>query len=196
MTKPKRVVIAFATVAVLTSVFSLRAYSIAGPSMSPSFWLDDLVIANHSAYLINGPERGDVIVYFDSVKNSVAVKRVIGIPGDRVELVENLVLINGSEQKQISLPGEDFRHVPEDNGIGQVIVEEDIFGRKHLVTFTPLQNPKRNYQSEVLKKDEYFILGDHRDNSNDSRYIGPIHEEQIVARVICKLRSNNWRFKR
>ncbi|MEM8939879.1 MAG: signal peptidase I [Bacteroidota bacterium] len=184
MKKTKRVIIAFATIFFLTSALSLRAYSIAGPSMSPSFWLDDIVIANHNAYLLNSPERGDVVVYFDSAKNSAAVKRIIGIPGDEIQLTENLVLINGIEQKQTLKSKEDFSHIPKENGIGEVIAEENIFGENHLITFTPFLNPERNFEANVLKASEYFILGDHRDNSADSRYIGPIHRDQIIGRVI------------
>lgn len=120
-------------------------------------------------------------MYFDSAKNSAAVKRIIGIPGDEIQLTENLVLINGIEQKQTLKSKEDFSHIPKENGIGEVIAEENIFGENHLITFTPFLNPERNFEANVLKASEYFILGDHRDNSADSRYIGPNNRKGHMA---------------
>lgn len=152
--------------------------------MAPNIMLHDMVLANHSAYLLDQPQRGDVVVYFDSAKNTVAIKRIVGIPGDVLTLSENRLSINGIQQPLTLMAPDDFADIHEENGLGKIIAEENIFGRKHFITFSPQLSPKRNFGAGRLAAGEYFILGDHRDNSADSRYIGPIQHEQILAKVI------------
>ncbi len=158
--------------------FTLRAYTIAGPS----YLLNDRVIAKK--YLLRGPERGDVIVYFDANKNSVAVKRLIGLPGDHVKMVDNILFVNEERMNQEQEYPQEFSQVPEENGLGKVIAQEDVFGCKHLITYTPNLIPQSSFEEIELKEDQYFILGDHRDNSADSRFVGPIRLEQIQAKVV------------
>lgn len=81
----------------------VKAFTIAGPSMTPTYWYDDIVVSNHLAYdfrlphtdfvlfKTGQPERGDLIMYFDIPKNVVAAKRIIGIPGDTVSIKDNVV---------------------------------------------------------------------------------------------------------
>ncbi|MBB3696603.1 signal peptidase I [Flammeovirga yaeyamensis] len=184
MKKLKFILLLPAVVFFILCLLSLRAYTIAGPSMSPTLLLNELAIVNHNAYKFGQAERGDMILYFDSIKNSVAVKRLIGIPGDKIEVKENVVYINDIEQKQTFQPRENYNQIPQENGLGDIIAKENIFGQDHLITYTKGKSDKRNFTSITLNENEYFILGDHRDNSADSRFIGPIYGEQILGKVV------------
>ena len=130
-----------------------------------------------------------MIIYYDTHKTNVACKRVIGLPGDKVELQENVVYVNDVAVNQVLLSRDEFDHVPDDNGLGEQIALEALQGATYLVTFTPGAIEASTFGPVVVSPDEYFILGDHRDNSYDSRFIGSIARDQIKGRVIYGARS-------
>lgn len=174
----------------------VKAFTIAGPSMTPTYWYDDIVVSNHLAYdfrlphtdlvlLETGqPERGDLIIYFDIPKNSVAAKRIIGIPGDTVSIKDNVIYLNGEEISQSIEPKRYFDNVPDKNGIGEIVLSEEIDGTSHLITYTPGAGQINSIEPIKVTEGKYFILGDNRDNSGDSRFIGLISRGQIKGKVI------------
>ena len=166
------------------AVLSLRAYSINGPSMSPTVWWGERVIANHLSYLLEDPAAGDMIIYFDTHKNSVACKRIVAIPGDQVWMQNNVLFVNGMEQKHRLLERwtEDMRAGKE--VLGEMVATEETGSITHYLTYTRKKSEKHSFDPIKLQADEYFILGDHRDNSMDSRFIGPIAKDQIQGEVI------------
>lgn len=174
----------------------VKAFTIAGPSMTPTYWYDDIVVSNHLAYDFRlphtdfvlfetgQPERGDVIMYFDIPKNVVAAKRIIGIPGDTVSIKDNVVYLNGEKISQSIEPKRFFDNVPDKNGIGEIVLSEEIDGTSHLITFTPGAGKITSLEPINVTEGKYFILGDNRDNSADSRFIGLISRGQIKGKVI------------
>lgn len=174
----------------------VKAYTIAGPSMTPTYWYDDIVVSNHLAYdlrfphtdyvlLETGlPQRGDLIMYFDIPKNVMAAKRIIGIPGDTVSIKDNVVYLNGEKISQTIEPKQLFNIVPDKNEIGEIVLSEKIDGNSHLITFTPDAGKKTSLEAITVTEGKYFILGDNRDNSADSRFIGLISKGQIKGKVI------------
>ncbi|MBM3756850.1 MAG: signal peptidase I [Acidobacteria bacterium] len=175
----------------------LRAYELAGPSDIPTVLLGDKVIVNHAAYSLKLPysdvgvfrtgslSRGDFVLL--RLKNhprlkSPFFKRVIGLPGEVVEVRDNQVIVDGHKLPLKALSAADFAWVPRNHPIGSEVQDED----GHWITFTPSKGEFRNHGPVQLRAHEYFVLGDNRDYSEDSRVFGPVDEAAILGKVIAK----------
>ncbi|MCH8537625.1 MAG: signal peptidase I [Alkalimonas sp.] len=179
----------------------VRAYTVAGPSMSPTLLVGDFIVSNHAAYDLRlpyldtvllktaEPQAGDLIMYFDIPKNVMATKRIIGVAGDTVSMDNNMLYINGIAATQSDVQRTLFDAVAEQNGLGELVVKETLGSREYLITYTPEKSPVHSFEEVTVTEDTYFILGDHRDNSADSRYIGLISREQIKGRVFHGART-------
>ena len=86
-------------------------------------------------FRVSDPNRGDLIIYYDLSKETIAAKRVIGIPGDTIELRENVVYINDLAADQKKLSRTNFDHVPKENGLANLVLEEQLDGNSHLITY-------------------------------------------------------------
>ena len=130
---------------------------ISGNSMQPLLEASDVVLVNRLAYDLGKPKRYDVVV-FGSEDRKNNVKRVIGLPGETVQIIGGLVYIDGA-------PLED------ESGLGQV----SLAGRAG----SPI----------TLGEDEYFLLGDNRDSSEDSRFanVGNVKADQIQGKVWLRI---------
>ncbi|MEO8034239.1 MAG: signal peptidase I [Acidobacteriota bacterium] len=161
-------------------------------SMKPTIQEGDRVVVNKLAYDLkfpfttiellkwSDPKRADIVVLFSPADGVRLVKRVIAVPGDRIELRNNQLLVNGHIQPTapIGSPVEDDEQGP------TFITEENLAGRVHKVMFTPqLNNEKRTFGPVTVPPGQYFVMGDNRDNSNDSRFIGLIPRAKIVGRA-------------
>jgi len=202
MKRKKKIILGLMALLVpVTALANLRLFNINGPSMAPSLLWGDKVLSNHLAYDLRipftdhvltdfgNPKHGDIVLYWDIPKQTYAVKRIIGLPGDRVEVKENIVYLNDTALEQTSLEPSDFSDTPDKNALGQLIMEEDINGTSHLLTYTSGTGSARNHELTVVPDNQYFILGDHRDNSADSRFIGCISRDQIKGKVFYTLRN-------
>jgi signal peptidase I len=160
-------------------------------SMKPTIEIGDRVVVNKLAYDLKvpfttiellkwaDPQRGDIVVLFSPVDGTRLVKRVVGVPGDIVQLTDNQLLVNGKAAKWSPIvPAEDS-----EQGL-TLITREDLFGRKHPMMMTPhLASNARFFGPERVPGGRYFVLGDNRDNSNDSRFIGYISRKSIVGKA-------------
>jgi signal peptidase I len=104
----------------------------------------------------------------------------MGLPGETIEFRENRVLINGRLLPLQVLNRADFNWVAPVNRIGSDVFNED----GHWISFTPGEGPVRNHAPVSLGAHEYFLVGDNRDESLDSRVWGPIAEERILGKVL------------
>jgi len=137
-------------IAFLIRSFLFQPYRVQMGSMLPTLHENDLIIVNKLTYRFNEPNRGDIVVFHPPNGSSVFyVKRVIGLPGETIEIRNGEVLING------------------------VPLKED-----YLSVATP-----GIYGPRTLGQDEYFVMGDHRNNSLDSREFGPINKKSIIGKA-------------
>jgi signal peptidase I len=159
-------------------------------SMKPTIEEGDRVVVNKLAYDLKfpfttfellkwgDPQRGDIVVLFSPVDGTRLVKRVVGVPGDRIEMRENTLHVNGraAEWREIGLQDDSEQG-------SSVLVEENLAGLTHEVMFTPQIPAVRSFGPLTVPPGRYFVMGDNRDNSNDSRFIGLIDRRRIVGKA-------------
>jgi signal peptidase I len=159
----------FVVAALILSEMSFPRSSIDGPSMQPTLWAGNHLLINRVAYLLADPQPGEIAV-FDApdAKEELLIKRVIGVPGDTIEIQVQTVFnpTTGLEERNVLVMR---------NG---VVLDEPYF----------VNRPCNNCRDRVwtLGEDEYFLMGDNRNHSNDSRAFGPVHREAIVGRAIFR----------
>jgi len=138
---------------------------------------------NVSLYELDNPKRGDIVIFDSHVSNERLVKRVVGLPGDWVEMRDNTLIINGQELNYQNKNEDGFTRDEKEDLFGvvhDIRVSTAFKGR--LSTFEPIQVPE----------DHYLVLGDNRDNSADSRVIGFIPRSEIVGRARTVVMSLNY----
>lgn len=161
-------------------------------SMKPTIQEGDRVVVNKLAYDLkvpfttiaiakwDDPERGDIVVLFSPVDGTRLVKRVVAIPGDKVEMRDNQLFVNGRVAKQSQVAEQSS---PDTGTV--YLLDEDLYGHNHKVMLTPEIPAVRSFGPVTVPEGNYFVLGDNRDNSNDSRFIGFIERRRIVGRAVA-----------
>ncbi len=163
-------------------------------SMRPTLLEGDVVLVNRLAYdfklplsdtslvRTGNPQRGDVIT-FTSPKDGVRlIKRLVAVPGDVVEMHDEVLSINGARAEYA---GPHFVAEPLD-GAGTTAAlhsTERIGGSERAVQFLPGVAARRDFGPMVVPRDQYFFLGDNRDNSADSRYIGLVPRHLLIGQA-------------
>jgi len=171
--------------------FVVEPFQIPSSSMVPTLKVGDFILVNKWTYGIrlpvlrsklidiNDPQRGDVMVFFPPHQDRYFIKRVVGLPGDKVNLVQGILYINGEKMSQTALPIESY--MPR-----SVVMEENLMGVQHLMQ--KRLSPTRismNF-SATVPEGHYFMLGDNRDDSSDSRVWGPVPEDRIVGKAFAR----------
>jgi signal peptidase I len=135
-----------------------KTYKIPASSMEPTLQVGDLVFVSRWSFLFRDPRRGEVVV-FTAPENSRIdlIKRVVGIPGDWIEIRAKRLFVNGQA------------------------VEEPYIEHRDPVVFSPdapgPASSRDHFGPLVVQEGQYFVLGDNRDNSYDSRFYGPVPRE-------------------
>lgn len=146
--------------------FLVQPFLVSGTSMEPNFQSGDYILINELSYRFRQPERGEVVVFRPPLNESTFyIKRIIGLPGERVVVQDGKVFIYNSA----NLKG--FR------------VDEKYLPANIITTINKDIN---------LKADEYFVMGDNREMSYDSRSWGPLKRNEIVGSVWVRL----WPFNK
>ncbi|HEX8618138.1 MAG TPA: signal peptidase I [Thermoanaerobaculia bacterium] len=161
-------------------------------SMKPTIQEGDRVVVNKLAYDLkipfttkaivkwDDPKRGDIVVLFSPVDGIRLVKRVVAVSGDQVEMRDNKLYINGTLAKQSPVATTELA----DYGRAYVLAE-NLAGHQHQMMVTPDIPAVRSFGPIEVPPGNYFVLGDNRDNSNDSRFIGFIERRRIVGEAVA-----------
>ena len=136
--------------------FLIQPFVVRGASMEPNFYDHEYLIIDELSYRLGDPERGDIVVFeYPRDPDQFFIKRVIGLPGETVEVSNGEITIYNDE-----------------NPVGRVLEEEYIGSERTL-----------GKKKVELNPNEYFVLGDNRGYSLDSRSFGPIIDEDIIGKV-------------
>ncbi len=127
------------------------------------------------------PARGDIVVFDSKVADKRLVKRVVGLPGDTIRLDHNMVIINGERgEYQAVRTGE------------TLAFKETLDGTAHTVAFAPFPTRASTMARVKVPAGHYFVMGDNRDNSADSRVIGFVPRDEIVGETRSIVMSLNY----
>lgn len=169
--------------------FVAEPFQIPSASMVPSLEVGDYILVNKFSYgvrlpvvgtkivEVGEPERGDVMVFFPPHDSRYFIKRVVGLPGDELVYRDKVLYVNGKEMTQQLLA-----EVPPLNP-SEHILRESLGEREHLIR-TELRQDRGDFRV-VVKPGHYFMMGDNRDNSSDSRVWGAVPEENIVGKAFA-----------
>jgi signal peptidase I len=163
-------------------------------SMRPTLLEGDVVLVNRLAYDVKlpltdrvlmhlaDPQRGDVVTFSSPRDGTRLIKRLVAVPGDVVEVRDGVLLVNGQaahydELSTVSEPLGPDRQVP------ALRATEQLAGSSRHVQYLRGATAARRFGPLTLGRDEFFMLGDNRDNSEDSRYIGPVQRQLLVGRA-------------
>ncbi len=136
--------------------FAVQAVHVEGLSMYATLDNNDYLIANKIDYRLHAPQRGDIVILRPPTNNSTDfIKRIIGLPGERILIRSGVVYINGHRLDEPYLP--------------EAWVSET--------------NWPDNSSGRVMGADEYFVMGDNRNRSQDSRFFGPISRDRIDGKA-------------
>lgn len=141
-------------------LFLIQPFYVKGSSMEPNFFENEYLIIDKMSIRFHPITRGEVVVFrYPRTERKYLIKRVIGLPGERVEFDNNVITVYSDEYPD-----------------GLQLSEAEYMPRKMFTHFT----------SAKLGEDEYYVLGDNRPVSFDSEQFGPVHRDQIVGRVIVR----------
>ena len=157
-------------IAFLIKTFLLQAFYIPSLSMDPTLKINDRVLVNKLSYDLHDVNRGDIVVFEsppNESENKDLIKRVVGLPGETIEAHDGRIYIDGQ-------------------ALDEPYLEPDV------ITDGPIcRDPARagceGSEKMVVPADQYFVLGDMRGNSRDSRYFGAISERLIVGRAFVRV---------
>ncbi|MBW2623892.1 MAG: signal peptidase I [Deltaproteobacteria bacterium] len=165
-------------------------------SMKPTILEGDRVFVNKLAYDLkipyttihlarwDNPKRGDVVILFSPADGTRLVKRVIGLPGDTLAMWRNQLIINGEPVRYDELKQDAIHQLPPEQRLDHLFYTEGLYEREHLVMLTPAQKSPRTFSPLKIPEGKYFVMGDNRDVSADSRFFGFVERKQIVGRVL------------
>ena len=129
------------------------------------------------------PQRGDVVICYSPVDGTRLVKRVVGVPGDELAMRGNRLYVNGSPLDYGPADPQAGSELSTTQQARHRFYTEDLTGTRHTVMLTPGRPGRQDFDPLTVPEGQYFMMGDNRDNSADSRYFGFIDREQIDGRV-------------
>lgn len=172
-----KVFVVSAIVILLFVNFVAHPVRVDGKSMYPTLKDGEFGFTNVGGVLLNGVERGDIVVVTmeEDGQKTHWVKRVIGLPGDTVTCVNDVVFINGKVLDETQYIDPDYRQSCVDKfGYFNKVPNED-------------NTDVKDFDEVKLNNDEYYVMGDNRPYSKDSRYVGPVKKSQLFAKNMLVL---------
>lgn len=189
--------------AVILRTFVFTAYKIPSESMLPNLVVGDFIFAYKLPYGVDLPlvgkkwwtgqipERGAIVVFKHPKDKTVSyVKRVVGLPGDRVEIRAGKVLINDQEAQMVEiLPDAPIKSA---NGLSEYQLYVEKYSEQTHAIMIAKGEPVDNYGPILVPPDNIFVLGDNRSSSDDSRYWGTVPMESVEGQVFMIWMSLDW----
>ena len=143
-------------------LFVAQPFVVVGSSMEPTFLNNDYLIVDEISYRLNEPKRGEVVIFKfkgeEDEKQKYFIKRIIGLPGETVDIKNGVVTIFNPEHPQGLLLNESY-----------------------------IKEAPSNVMTITLTNEEYFVMGDNRGVSYDSRSWGPLEKDEIIGRAFLRL---------
>jgi signal peptidase I len=158
-----------ALLVVVIRYFLFAPFIVDGPSMEPNFYTGERLIVNKLIYDIRAPKRGEVVVFEVPEEGRDFIKRVIGVPGDKVKYEGDDLYINGKKVDEPYLK----------ESIAAAKAKGELFNKPGLDT----NFPNENFKTDVVPEGMVLAFGDNRQNSRDSRMIGFVPFDRIVGRA-------------
>jgi signal peptidase I len=163
-------------------------------SMRPTILEGDRIVVNKLAYdlklpytrwrlaLWDDPARGDIVVLYSPSDGTRLVKRVVGLPNDTVGVYRGILVVNGRPAVYSPLP-EDMVSSLTFTGDVPILAAERLDESAHAVMLSPGSRGARSFSTVRVPPDHYFVMGDNRDFSLDSRQFGPVPRSRIIGRA-------------
>lgn len=176
-------------------------------SMKPTILEGDVVLVNRLAFdakipltdvsvaTLGEPQRGDVVTFSSPKDGTRLIKRLVGLPGDVIQLRDDRLFVNGdaASYRDIAPATESLAAGIE---VAAVRATEQLDGHSRTVQFLPQVGARRDFGPLKVPEGHYFMLGDNRNNSEDSRFIGTVPRELLIGRahhiVLSADITGNW----
>jgi len=164
-------------------------------SMNPTILEGDLIYVDKIAYDLripltmhriakwSDPERGDIVICFSPEDKVRLVKRVIGLPGDTIKMRNNTLFINGEAVGYTRIGRDYTKLISGKRKVRCILAIEDLGRIEHAVMSIPSVRALRDFGPLTIPQGSYFVLGDNRDSSRDSRYFGFVDRESIIGKA-------------
>jgi signal peptidase I len=172
-------------------------------SMHPALLEGDVVLVNRLAFdakipltdivvaHTGDPKRGDVVTFFSPKDGTRLIKRVIGLPGETIEMRGKRVFVDGAPAEYATLGLEPEPLAP--RGVKALHVEERTADDRHEIQWLASPGFRDDFGPMIVPPDHYLMLGDNRDNSLDSRFFGLVPREKLIGRAERILVSADYR---
>ncbi len=184
-------------VALFIRQFAVEAFKIPSGSMIPTLTIGDHLLVNKFVYgpripfmdsrifTWKEPKRGDIIVFkYPENEDKNFIKRVVGVPGDKIQIIDGKLMINDQPVLLSSAPLPSDRSVEAGASFGKPMVFEEQLGSvKHQIQYLVDQSQK-NDGPWLVPKESVFVMGDNRDNSQDSRFWGFVKYNKILGKAL------------
>ena len=166
-------------------------------SMKPTILVGDRIFVNKLAYDLkipftrvrladwSDPSRGDLVVFFSPADGKRLVKRVVALPGERVSMVDNHLVVDGQRIAYEPLDPGVIDELGAKDRHGRTFHQEHLGDRAHPVMMVPSRPSRQSFDETVVPAGHYFVMGDNRDESFDSRWFGVVPDHLIVGRAIA-----------
>ena len=143
----------------IVRTFIAQPFVVSGESMEPTFYTGDYLIVDQLSYSLKNPERGDVIVFkYPLLPSRFFIKRIIGLPGETIKIEGENIYIKEVGSDEFKLIDEKY-----------------------------IEHKQNDFREQSLENDEYFVMGDNRTASLDSREWGPLKENYIKGKALFRL---------
>ena len=188
-------------IAIIIRTFFFQAFFIPSSSMEPTLLVGDRIFVSKFSYgyskhsfpfslplinervLFSEPERGDIIVFKTPENLRIDyIKRLVGLPGDKIQMIDGILHINDIPVKRKKIRSE--TKLINNGQIRNVLVYEETLPNNVYYETFDIGNTRADNTSEIfVPEDSYFFMGDNRDNSKDSRFVGSVPKNNLVGKA-------------